>query len=169
MSVMTLSLTWALTLRDPRRERKSTGVIPIVPFALVIHDRKFKWDHHLGLKVITDLVPELKTTMFISSSDDEFTSLLTKHFPKSCVTKDENHVVKKIARAVEKRGGNQKEISFYKNEFRTLIHCNDKAQYKQDMEQRRKLWRKDIASYMNKYILEHIDRSANWRCRMNEG
>ena len=154
-----------LTLRDPRRERKSTMVIPIVPFAMVIHDRKFKWDHRLFMKVITDLVPELKTTMFVSSSDDEFTALLIESFPKSFVTKDENHLVKKIGRAVEKRGGNQKEISFYKNEFRKLIRCETKPEYEQELGERKKLWREDITKYMEKYILPHVDRSALWTAR----
>ena len=85
----------SLAVRDPRRETRETGSIPIVPAFLVIHHKKFKWDHDLSLRVITSLVPELKKKMFVATSDDEFTSTMVKHFTKCFVGKDENHMTKK--------------------------------------------------------------------------
>ena len=38
-------------------------------------------------------------------------------FKKSFIAKDENHMVKKIERAVRNRKGTAEEASFYKNEF----------------------------------------------------
>ena len=95
-----------LTARDPRVENKRNANIPVVPAFIVIHHRKFAWDHDLALKVMTSMVPELRSKHFVSSSDDEFTNLLVKWFPKATIVKDENHMVKKIGRAVERRGGN---------------------------------------------------------------
>ena len=112
-----------LTARDPRVENKRNANIPVVPAFIVIHHRKFAWDHDLALKVMTSMVPELRSKHFVSSSDDEFTNLLVKWFPKATIVKDENHMVKKIGRAVERRGGNRKDRKFMKEEYRDLIRC----------------------------------------------
>ena len=102
-----------ITLKDPRL-LTNKGNHPTVPACFVVHERKFIYDHDMAIKIMTDLIPELKKTTFISSSDDEFTSLLERNFNKSFVAKDENHMVKKIERAGRNRKGTTEEVSFYK-------------------------------------------------------
>ena len=57
-------------------------------------------DHDLAFRAMTELVPELSTKMFVSSSDDEFTKLLSTHLTGSFVSKCENHLTKQIGRYV---------------------------------------------------------------------
>ena len=57
-------------------------------------------DHDLAFRAMTELVPELRTKMFVSSSDDEFTKLLSTHLTGSFVSKCENHLTKQIGRYV---------------------------------------------------------------------
>ena len=116
-----------LTMRDPRMESKRSGTIPVVPAFLVLHDRKFAWDHNLALSVIAMYVPELRSKHFIGSSDDEFTKPLVLNFPKATIVKDENHMLQKIGRAIERRGGNLRDRNFMKDEFRQLIRCSSRA------------------------------------------
>ena len=147
-----------VTARDPRMVSKKTDVIPIVPAFLIIHEHKYQLDHQLALKMITTVVPELRQKHFVSSSDAEFTSLLIQAFPKSTVVKDENHVVKQIIRAVEKRGGNQEEKTFYAKEFRALIRAETREEYEVLVKARRELWRPTIRDYFDGFVLPKIDR-----------
>ena len=57
-------------------------------------------DHDWAFRAMTELVPELRTKMFVSSSDDEFTKLLSTHLTGSFVSKCENHLTKQIGRYV---------------------------------------------------------------------
>ena len=154
-----------LTVRDPRMESKQTGTIPVVPAFLVIHDRKFAWDHNLALSVITMYVPELKRKRFIGSSDDEFTKPMVVNLPNAIIVKDENHLLQKIGRAIERRGGNLRARNFMKDEFRQLIRCTSRAMYEKVVKLRKEKWEPKFRSYMERYILPEIDRSALWTAR----
>jgi hypothetical protein len=55
-------------------------------------------DHDLGWRIMTELVPELKTKKFVVSSDNEFTKLLETHCTKGVVVRCENHLSKQIGR-----------------------------------------------------------------------
>ena len=57
-------------------------------------------DHDLAFRVICELVPELRSKMFVATSDDEFTPLLSNHLKGAFVAKCENHLTKQIGRYV---------------------------------------------------------------------
>ena len=57
-------------------------------------------DHDLSFRAIIELVPELRTKMFVATSDNEFTPLLSNHFKGAFVAKCENHLSKQIGRYV---------------------------------------------------------------------
>ena len=153
-----------LTLKDPRL-LTDRGNHPTVPAIFVVHERKLIWDHELAIKIFTDLVPELKKKKFISSSDDEFTSLLERNFKGSFVAKDENHMVKKIERAVRNRKGTAEEVSFYKNEYRTLLRQDTREEYEHKYNERKKGWKKSMQLYWKTYIHPHIDKCGLWSAR----
>ena len=148
-----------LTLKDPRL-LTNNGNHPTVPVAFVVHERKLIWDHELGLKIITDLIPELKKKKFISSSDAKFTPLLGRTFTNSFIAKDENHMVKQIERAVRNRKGTAEEVTFYKNEFRSLIRQDTREEYDEEYAKRKKGWKKSMQLYWNNYIQPYIDKCA---------
>ena len=154
---------------EDRREEAglltNNGNHPTVPVAFVVHERKLIWDHELGLKIITDLIPELKKKKFISSSDAEFTPLLGRTFTNSFIAKDENHMVKQIERAVRNRKGTAEEVSFYKNEFRTLIRQDTREEYDEEYAKRKKGWKKSMQLYWHNYIQPHIDKCGLWSAR----
>ena len=87
-------------MRDIRYEDKKSGISPVIPGVQVIHERKLQMHHELAWRIITDLIPEIKTSKFIAVSDDEFSSLLEKNVKKgvALVAKCEIHAVKKIER-----------------------------------------------------------------------
>ena len=153
-----------LTLRDPRLIT-SRGTAPTVPGFFLVHERKLIYDHDHAFRVITELVPELKSEMFVSSSDDEFTALLARHLKGSFVSKDENHMAQKIGRAIKKRNGTMEEISFAKSEFRALIRCDTREEYDQVYETRKRGWSQTLKQYWEKNIQKHIDQSGLWSAR----
>ena len=83
--------------------------------------------HELAWRIITDLIPEIKTSKFIAVSDDEFTCLLEKNVKKglALVAKCEIHAVKKIERWVSTHGGSKATGQVLKSDFRCVnIHYN---------------------------------------------
>ena len=84
----------------------------------MIHERKLQLHHELAWSIITDLIPEIGTKKFVSTSDDEFTPLLEKYVKKGLVAKCEVHGSKKIERWVSKHGGNKETGQVMKNDFR---------------------------------------------------
>ena len=77
----TFYVPW-VTIRDIRYKDKKSGISPVLPAIQIIHERKLQMHHELAWELITDLVPEIKTKNFVSTSDDEFTSLLEKYVKK---------------------------------------------------------------------------------------
>ena len=64
----------------------------------VIHNKKRAWEHDIAFSRMVQLIPELGSKFFVSISDNEFTSLLQKHFKKSFIALDEVHATKDIGR-----------------------------------------------------------------------
>ena len=117
-------VSW-ITVRDIRYEDKKSGISPVIPGVQIIHERKLQMHHELAWRIITDLIPEIKTSQFIAVSDDEFTCLLEKNVKKglALVAKCEIHAVKKIERWVSTHGGSKATGQVLKSDFRCVnIH-----------------------------------------------
>ena len=154
----------SLTIRDPRllTSRKS---LPTVPAFFVIHERKLMYDHDHAFRLMVELVPELGFEMLLATSDNEFSALLGRHCKGSFVGKDENHMAKKIGRAMRSRKGTLEDVSFAKSEFRALIRCDTREEYDELYEERKKGWSPIFKQYWEKYIQRDIAKSGLWSAR----
>ena len=110
-------VSW-LTIRDVRFKSIGSGTAPVIPAVHIIHERKLQLHHDIALRVIVDLIGELKTKKFMATSDDEFTTLLSNYVKVGYVGKCENHGTKKIERWVASHGGNHDDRMVYKADFR---------------------------------------------------
>ena len=154
-----------LTIRDPRLLTSHRKNFPTVPAIFVIHERKLMYDHDLAFRIMVELVPDLGSEMFISSSDNEFSALLARHFKGSFVAKDENHQAKKIGRAMRNKKGTMEDASFAKAEFRALIRCDSREEYDKVYQERQKGWSRTLQQYWEKFIQRDIDMSGLWSAR----
>ena len=154
----------SLTIRDPRllTSRRS---LPTVPAFFVIHERKLMYDHDHAFRIMVELVPELGFEMLLATSDNEFSALLGRHCKGSFVGKDENHMAKKIGRAMRSRKGTLEDVSFAKSEFRALIRCDTREEYDELYEERKKGWSPIFKQYWEKYIQRDIAKSGLWSAR----
>ena len=152
-----------LTIKDIRMANRETGICPIFAGFMVLHDRKYQADHEAAFRRITELVPELKTHKFVASSDGEFRGLLGSTFPKAFIANCEIHILKDIARWVEKHGGTKADVEFYKEEHRDLVRCKTRSEYDELYKVRSDLWRlPGFKRYFDNFIAKHIDGSGRW-------
>ena len=70
-------VSW-ICIRDIRYKDKNSGKSTVIPIAQVIHERKLSLHHELAWRIITNLIPEISTSKFLATSEDEFTPLLEK-------------------------------------------------------------------------------------------
>ena len=79
-------------------EHRVSGAPATIPGFLVLHHRKLQFDHDIAFSIMVQLVPELATRFFVSVSDAEFRPTFPRHFKKSFVAADENHMLKASSR-----------------------------------------------------------------------
>ena len=70
-------VSW-ISIRDIRYQDRKSGKCPVIPVCQIIHERKIQLHHQLAWAVIVDLIPEISSSKFLATSDDEFTPLLEK-------------------------------------------------------------------------------------------
>ena len=70
-------ISW-ISIRDIRYQDRKSGKCPVIPVCQIIHERKIQLHHQLAWAVIVDLIPEISSSKFLATSDDEFTPLLEK-------------------------------------------------------------------------------------------
>ena len=100
---------------------------------MVLHGRKFQADHEAAFRRINELFPELKTHKLVASSDGEFTKLLGSTFTMPFIANSEIHILKYIARWVEKHGGTKADVEFYRKEHRDLLLVQEIQKYISDL------------------------------------
>lgn len=107
-----------ITIRDIRYKNSKSGKCPVVPAVQVLHERKLKLHHRIAWSIILDLIPEIGTSKFVATSDDEFTDILQLYATNALVTKCELHSSKKIERWVISHGGKKEDGKIINSDFR---------------------------------------------------
>ena len=152
-----------LTVKDNRLANRETGICPIVPGFMVLHNRKFQADHDAAFRRFIELVPELKANTFVASSDGEIRGLLKSTFKNTFLANCEIHILKDIARWVEKHGGTKAEVEFYKDEHRDLVRCQTRSKYDEMYKVRLNLRTlPGFKRYFDNCIAKHINGSGRW-------
>ena len=114
-------VSW-ITIRDIRYTNSKSGKSPILPAVQVFHERKLQLHHNMAWSIILDLIPEIGSSKFVATSDDEFTALLERYCSKGLVSKCEIHGAKKIERWVTSHGGKKEEGKILNQDFR-YVYC----------------------------------------------
>ena len=153
-----------LTMRDVRMKSRESGAPMILPAFMVLHDRKFKEDHALAFDFMIRAIPEMKTKRFLATSDQEFLWLLELKLLKSTVGVCENHLTKSLGHWVKEKIG-QSSVSFYKNEFRTLIREQTREEYDLKLIERRARWHPKFADYWHEFIAPLVDKVSLWKAK----
>lgn len=137
---------------------------PAIPFAFLIHTRKYKEMHEKLFQFVKEVCPKLDSFEFVFVTDREFRDV-EKFFSKAKHVYCWKHLetdVEVWVRAHRKAGTkDSREPVWYGKQIVELMHCETEEEFERKLRDKKNLWSAGFLEYFDEHIKPDILSHAN--------
>ena len=135
---------------------------PVIALGFMVHERKFQKCHEQFLEVIKEKIPRLgkKTVPIVTDREVGIVNAITKVLPNARLLICWNHILRDLKFWLSKHGATQKDLSWYEDHVKQLLHCENENAFEVLHEKFRVLWSPPMVDYFDDNLLGTITNYA---------